>query len=181
MLESVIRGLYHLARTEVVCESLKALKKILELLTDRDVSFYFKEIVLQTRTFFEDVSEPDQESSLPRRSEWTERGSGSACSRPAILTNIPFHSLPLLSILLPGLTSHINPLHLNPYPMFSVGGKQMMTVLITGLDVNASNTIFFMCKISKIQNACVVHFIQELLNFPMAHGPNFTPNIFLQV
>ncbi|KAM4875206.1 maestro heat-like repeat-containing protein family member 2B [Thomomys bottae] len=54
MLESVIRGLYHLARTEVVCESLKALKKIMELLTDRDVSFYFKEIVLQTRTFFED-------------------------------------------------------------------------------------------------------------------------------
>ncbi|XP_058420149.1 maestro heat-like repeat-containing protein family member 2B [Diceros bicornis minor] len=54
ILESVIRGLYHLARTEVVCESLKALKKILELLTDRDVSFYFKEIVLQTRTFFED-------------------------------------------------------------------------------------------------------------------------------
>ncbi|XP_027987080.2 maestro heat-like repeat-containing protein family member 2B isoform X2 [Eptesicus fuscus] len=54
MLESVIRGLYHLARTEVVCESLKALRKILELLTDRDVSFYFKEIVLQTRTFFED-------------------------------------------------------------------------------------------------------------------------------
>nr|XP_055223465.1 maestro heat-like repeat-containing protein family member 2B isoform X2 [Gorilla gorilla gorilla] len=55
MLESIIRGLYHLARTEVVCESLKALKKILELLTDRDVSFYFKEIVLQTRTFFEDA------------------------------------------------------------------------------------------------------------------------------
>uniref|UniRef100_A0A452ECP5 Maestro heat like repeat family member 2B n=1 Tax=Capra hircus TaxID=9925 RepID=A0A452ECP5_CAPHI len=54
MLESVIRGLYHLARTEVVCESLKALKKILDLLTDRDVSFYFKEIVLQTRTFLED-------------------------------------------------------------------------------------------------------------------------------
>ncbi|XP_023557648.1 maestro heat-like repeat-containing protein family member 2B [Octodon degus] len=54
VLESVIRGLYHLARTDVVCESLKALKKILELLTDRDVSFYFKEIVLQTRTFFED-------------------------------------------------------------------------------------------------------------------------------
>ncbi|XP_012863847.2 maestro heat-like repeat-containing protein family member 2B [Echinops telfairi] len=54
MLESIIRGLYHLARTEVVCESLKALRKILELLTDRDVSFYFKEIVLQTRTFFED-------------------------------------------------------------------------------------------------------------------------------
>uniref|UniRef100_A0A8D2AYM2 Maestro heat like repeat family member 2B n=1 Tax=Sciurus vulgaris TaxID=55149 RepID=A0A8D2AYM2_SCIVU len=54
MLESIIRGLYHLARTEVVCESLKALKKVLELLTDRDVSFYFKEIVLQTRTFFED-------------------------------------------------------------------------------------------------------------------------------
>ncbi|XP_016079611.1 PREDICTED: maestro heat-like repeat-containing protein family member 2B [Miniopterus natalensis] len=54
MLESVIRGLYHLARTEVVSESLKALRKILELLTDRDVSFYFKEIVLQTRTFFED-------------------------------------------------------------------------------------------------------------------------------
>ncbi|XP_008050720.1 maestro heat-like repeat-containing protein family member 2B [Carlito syrichta] len=54
MLESIIRGLYHLARTEVVCESLKALQKILELLTDRDVSFYFKEIVLQTRTFFED-------------------------------------------------------------------------------------------------------------------------------
>ncbi|XP_006889646.1 PREDICTED: maestro heat-like repeat-containing protein family member 2B [Elephantulus edwardii] len=54
MLESIIRGLYHLARTEVICESLKALKKILELLTDRDVSFYFKEIVLQTRTFFED-------------------------------------------------------------------------------------------------------------------------------
>ncbi|KAB0401830.1 hypothetical protein E2I00_013260, partial [Balaenoptera physalus] len=54
MLESIVRGLYHLARTEVVCESLKALKKILELLTDRDVSFYFKEIVLQTRTFFED-------------------------------------------------------------------------------------------------------------------------------
>ncbi|XP_036166748.1 maestro heat-like repeat-containing protein family member 2B [Myotis myotis] len=54
MLESVIRGLYHLARTEVVCESLKALRKILQLLTDRDVSFYFKEIVLQTRTFFED-------------------------------------------------------------------------------------------------------------------------------
>ncbi|KFO29155.1 HEAT repeat-containing protein 7B2 [Fukomys damarensis] len=54
ILESVIRGLYHLARTEVVCESLKALKKILKLLTDRDVSFYFKEIVLQTRTFFED-------------------------------------------------------------------------------------------------------------------------------
>ncbi|XP_035147516.1 maestro heat-like repeat-containing protein family member 2B isoform X3 [Callithrix jacchus] len=54
MLESIIRGLYHLARTEVVCESLKALKKILVLLTDRDVSFYFKEIVLQTRTFFED-------------------------------------------------------------------------------------------------------------------------------
>ncbi|XP_037596098.1 maestro heat-like repeat-containing protein family member 2B [Cebus imitator] len=54
MLESIIRGLYHLARTEVVCESLKALKKILGLLTDRDVSFYFKEIVLQTRTFFED-------------------------------------------------------------------------------------------------------------------------------
>ncbi|XP_074185068.1 maestro heat-like repeat-containing protein family member 2B [Rhinolophus sinicus] len=54
ILESTIRGLYHLARTEVVCESLKALKKILELLTDRDVSFYFKEIVLQTRTFFED-------------------------------------------------------------------------------------------------------------------------------
>ncbi|XP_006167032.1 maestro heat-like repeat-containing protein family member 2B isoform X1 [Tupaia chinensis] len=54
MLESIIRGLYHLARTEVVCESLKALKKILELLTERDVSFYFKEIVLQTRTFFED-------------------------------------------------------------------------------------------------------------------------------
>lgn len=69
MLESVIRGLYHLARTEVVCESLKALKKILDLLTDRDVSFYFKEIVLQTRTFLEDVSEPVQESSLPRRSE----------------------------------------------------------------------------------------------------------------
>ncbi|KAF7469875.1 Hypothetical predicted protein [Marmota monax] len=55
MLESIIRGLYHLARTEVVCESLKALKKVLELLTDRDVSFYFKEIVLQTRTFFEDA------------------------------------------------------------------------------------------------------------------------------
>ncbi|CAK6444149.1 unnamed protein product [Pipistrellus nathusii] len=54
MLESIIRGLYHLARTEVVCESLKALRKILEQLTDRDVSFYFKEIVLQTRTFFED-------------------------------------------------------------------------------------------------------------------------------
>ncbi|XP_058536132.1 maestro heat-like repeat-containing protein family member 2B isoform X2 [Ochotona princeps] len=54
MLESVIRGLYHLARTEVVSESLKALKRILELLTDRDVSFYFKEIVLQARTFFED-------------------------------------------------------------------------------------------------------------------------------
>ncbi|CAO2592452.1 Maestro heat-like repeat-containing protein family member 2B, partial [Lemmus lemmus] len=54
MLESIIRGLYHLARTEVVCESLKALKKILELLTERDISFYFKEIVLQTRTFFED-------------------------------------------------------------------------------------------------------------------------------
>uniref|UniRef100_A0A8C0XC91 Maestro heat-like repeat-containing protein family member 2B n=1 Tax=Castor canadensis TaxID=51338 RepID=A0A8C0XC91_CASCN len=54
MLESIIRGLYHLARTEVVCESLKALRKILELLTDREVSFYFKEIVLQTRTFFED-------------------------------------------------------------------------------------------------------------------------------
>ncbi|KAM8812636.1 maestro heat-like repeat-containing protein family member 2B [Rhynchonycteris naso] len=54
LLESIIRGLYHLARTEVVCESLKALKKILELLADRDVSFYFKEIVLQTRTFFED-------------------------------------------------------------------------------------------------------------------------------
>lgn len=120
MLESVIRGLYHLARTEVVCESLKALKKILDLLTDRDVSFYFKEIVLQTRTFLEDVSEPVQESSLPRRSEWTERGSGSACSRPvwcpsAIPTYIPFRSLPVLSILLPGLTSHVNPLHLNPY------------------------------------------------------------------
>ncbi|XP_031216164.1 maestro heat-like repeat-containing protein family member 2B isoform X3 [Mastomys coucha] len=54
MLECIIRGLYHLARTEVVCESLKALKKILELLTERDISFYFKEIVLQTRTFFED-------------------------------------------------------------------------------------------------------------------------------
>ncbi|XP_059132119.1 maestro heat-like repeat-containing protein family member 2B [Peromyscus eremicus] len=54
MLESIIRGLYHLARTEVVCESLKALKKIMELLTERDISFYFKEIVLQTRTFFED-------------------------------------------------------------------------------------------------------------------------------
>ncbi|XP_051006863.1 maestro heat-like repeat-containing protein family member 2B [Acomys russatus] len=54
ILESIITGLYHLARTEVVCESLKALKKILELLTERDVSFYFKEIVLQTRTFFED-------------------------------------------------------------------------------------------------------------------------------
>nr|KAF6441515.1 maestro heat like repeat family member 2B [Rousettus aegyptiacus] len=54
ILESIIRGLYHLARTDVVCESLKSLKKILELLTDRDVSFYFKEIVLQTRTFFED-------------------------------------------------------------------------------------------------------------------------------
>ncbi|XP_040613763.1 maestro heat-like repeat-containing protein family member 2B isoform X2 [Mesocricetus auratus] len=54
ILESIIRGLYHLARTEVVCESLKALKKILELLTERDISFYFKEIVLQTRTFFED-------------------------------------------------------------------------------------------------------------------------------
>ncbi|XP_038179218.1 maestro heat-like repeat-containing protein family member 2B [Arvicola amphibius] len=54
MLESIIRGLYHLARTEVVCESLKALKKTLELLTERDISFYFKEIVLQTRTFFED-------------------------------------------------------------------------------------------------------------------------------
>lgn len=66
ILESIIRGLYHLARTEVVCESLKALKKILELLTDRDVSFYFKEIVLQTRTFFEDVSGPIQESSLPK-------------------------------------------------------------------------------------------------------------------
>ncbi|KAF3828619.1 hypothetical protein GH733_004820 [Mirounga leonina] len=76
ILESVIRGLYHLARTEVVCESLKALKKILELLTDRDVSFYFKEIVLQTRTFFEDVSEPVQESSLPK-SERTERDSES--------------------------------------------------------------------------------------------------------
>uniref|UniRef100_A0A8C5LHH7 Maestro heat-like repeat family member 2B n=1 Tax=Jaculus jaculus TaxID=51337 RepID=A0A8C5LHH7_JACJA len=54
MLESIISGLYHLARTEVVCESLKALRKILELLTDRDVSVYFKEMVLQTRTFFED-------------------------------------------------------------------------------------------------------------------------------
>ncbi|XP_003759963.1 maestro heat-like repeat-containing protein family member 2B isoform X1 [Sarcophilus harrisii] len=54
LLETVIRGLYHLTRTEVICESLKALKKILELLTDKDVSFYFKEIVLQTRTFFED-------------------------------------------------------------------------------------------------------------------------------
>ncbi|XP_056680551.1 maestro heat-like repeat-containing protein family member 2B isoform X2 [Monodelphis domestica] len=54
LLETVIRGLYHLTRTEVICESLKALKKILELLSDRDVSFYFKEIVLQTRTFFED-------------------------------------------------------------------------------------------------------------------------------
>uniref|UniRef100_A0A8C9DYB0 Maestro heat-like repeat-containing protein family member 2B n=1 Tax=Phocoena sinus TaxID=42100 RepID=A0A8C9DYB0_PHOSS len=53
-LESIVRGLYHLARTKVVYESLKALKKILELLTDRDVSFYFKEIVLQTGTFFED-------------------------------------------------------------------------------------------------------------------------------
>lgn len=70
ILESIIRGLYHLARTEVVCESLKALKKVLELLTDRDVSFYFKEIVLQTRTFFEDVSEP----SLPRRTEPSGRG-----------------------------------------------------------------------------------------------------------
>jgi hypothetical protein len=69
MLESIIRGLYHLARTEVVCESLKALRKILELLTDREVSFYFKEIVLQTRTFFEDVSETVQEPSFPRRSE----------------------------------------------------------------------------------------------------------------
>lgn len=65
-LESIVRGLYHLARTKVVCESLKALKKILELLTDREASFYFKEIVLQTGTFFEDVSEPVQESSLPR-------------------------------------------------------------------------------------------------------------------
>lgn len=65
MLESIIRGLYHLARTEVVCESLKALKKILELLTEKDISFYFKEIVLQTRTFFEDVSEP-LGVSLPR-------------------------------------------------------------------------------------------------------------------
>lgn len=64
MLESVIRGLYHLARTEVVSESLKALKRILELLTDRDVSFYFKEIVLQARTFFEDVSTLVQEVSL---------------------------------------------------------------------------------------------------------------------
>ncbi|XP_060039850.1 maestro heat-like repeat-containing protein family member 2B [Erinaceus europaeus] len=54
ILESTIRGLYHLARTEVVSESLKALRKILEQLTERDVSFYFKEIVLQTRTFFED-------------------------------------------------------------------------------------------------------------------------------
>uniref|UniRef100_A0A4X2JQI7 Maestro heat like repeat family member 2B n=1 Tax=Vombatus ursinus TaxID=29139 RepID=A0A4X2JQI7_VOMUR len=54
LLETVIRGLYHLTRTEVICESLKALKKILELLTDRDVSFYFKDIVLKTRTFFED-------------------------------------------------------------------------------------------------------------------------------
>uniref|UniRef100_A0A2K5DEP9 Maestro heat like repeat family member 2B n=1 Tax=Aotus nancymaae TaxID=37293 RepID=A0A2K5DEP9_AOTNA len=33
MLESIIRGLYHLARAEVVCGSLKSLKKILELLT----------------------------------------------------------------------------------------------------------------------------------------------------
>lgn len=119
ILESVIRGLYHLARTEVVCESLKALKKILDLLTDRDVSFYFKEIVLQTRTFFEDVSEPVQECSLPR-SEGTERGSGGACSRPvwcpsAVPTYTPFRSFALLSILLPGLTSHVNPLHLNPY------------------------------------------------------------------
>ncbi|TKC36725.1 hypothetical protein EI555_015344, partial [Monodon monoceros] len=71
-LESIVRGLYHLAYTKVVCESLKALKKILELLTDRDVSFYFKEIVLQTRTFFEDVSEPVQESSLPRTQEQDE-------------------------------------------------------------------------------------------------------------
>lgn len=76
ILESTIRGLYHLARTEVVCESLKTLKKILELFTDRDVSFYFKEIVLQTRTFFEDVSEPVQESSLSRKSEETGRGAG---------------------------------------------------------------------------------------------------------
>lgn len=72
ILESVIRGLYHLARTEVVCESLKALRKILQLLTDRDVSFYFKEIVLQTRTFFEDVSEPVSESSFLRRTEQKE-------------------------------------------------------------------------------------------------------------
>lgn len=72
ILESIIRGLYHLARTEVVCESLKALKKILELLTDRDVSFYFKEIVLQTRTFFEDVSESVQNSALPGVSEQKE-------------------------------------------------------------------------------------------------------------
>lgn len=69
MLECIIRGLYHLARTEVVCESLKALKKILELLTERDINFYFKEIVLQTRTFFEDVSEPFRESPFPGRSE----------------------------------------------------------------------------------------------------------------
>lgn len=81
MLESIIRGLYHLARTEVVCESLKALKKIMELLTERDISFYFKEIVLQTRTFFEDVSESLWECPFPRRSEGTEEGPGSAWRR----------------------------------------------------------------------------------------------------
>lgn len=79
MLESIIRGLYHLARTEVVCESLKALKKILELLTERDISFYFKEIVLQTRTFFEDVSEP-LGVSLP----WENREGSAQCMEETV-------------------------------------------------------------------------------------------------
>ncbi|XP_023094611.2 maestro heat-like repeat-containing protein family member 2B isoform X4 [Felis catus] len=76
ILESIIRGLYHLARTEVVCESLKALKKILELLTDRDVSFYFKEIVLQTRTFFEDIIDDNLRQ---QRAEATPSGPPPVC------------------------------------------------------------------------------------------------------
>ncbi|XP_038600335.1 maestro heat-like repeat-containing protein family member 2B [Tachyglossus aculeatus] len=54
ILDAVIRGLYHLVRTDVICESLKALRSLLGLLSAEEVNSHFQEIVLLTRTFLED-------------------------------------------------------------------------------------------------------------------------------
>uniref|UniRef100_F6ZUF9 Maestro heat like repeat family member 2B n=1 Tax=Ornithorhynchus anatinus TaxID=9258 RepID=F6ZUF9_ORNAN len=54
ILDAVIRGLYHLVRTDIICESLKALRSLLGLLSAEEVNHHFQEIVLLTRTFLED-------------------------------------------------------------------------------------------------------------------------------